>query len=282
MHKSFGDFPARHGHGLEKVRLENNQTSLILFWGGNKGILNDFYECKTSEITVSKTKLTWKQFEPRMEPGILPRAGFATCSHGSKIFIFGGIQEDENGDSMSNEMLEFDLEQRTIKRLVSYAESPPKRLGTSMIYVDKGSESYIMIYGGLSDAKAPLNDMWKFTVSGSRWEKVSFRKGFPTARESHCAMYYKSQDKEYMIVYGGFCIRNNHVERLKEVVFVDLEALSWEYEVFKHKGAHGRALHSCIIAGEHMYALGGFVQFKSGNEYLWRRSNEFIRYNLGF
>ena len=215
-----GNFPARHGHGMEKVEF-HDETSLVVFWGGNMGLINDFYHASTNKIQ-SKSSLSWNQVFPSIEPGIVPKAGFASCSHGHLIYIFGGIQEDLEQDSMNNDLLEYNTLTNKIRKLASYAELPAKRMGSSIVHVGKGIDSYLLLFGGMNEQYKPMNDFWKFRVKDSRWEKVSLRWGKITARESHTAVYYKQDDREYVIIYGGFCIRDNHVERLKEVIYFDL------------------------------------------------------------
>jgi hypothetical protein len=236
---------------------------VVLIWGGHNGISKEIYELQI------KNNLKWKQIE--MKGNFEPRAAFASCCFNEFVFLFGGLFDD---NSFTNQLIRMDFKKMEITEIPIDSQFP-KLINSSMIYHKQNNDEFLTIYGGLMENMNIFNDTLQYNLNrkqSSMLQTDAVEKKIP-GRESHTAVYFYVK-KPLMVVYGGF-IKKYQVQRVREILVLDLESGKWSIEHGKGNNPHGRALHSCSLHGNLMFIHGGYLQYRNQmGGWDWHRTNE--------
>ncbi|XVF26039.1 hypothetical protein REPUB_Repub13aG0265600 [Reevesia pubescens] len=141
-----------------------------------------------------------------------PRHRHAAAAVGSKIYVFGGL----NNDTISSSLHVLDTNTLQWEEIGAHGERPCARHSHSMVAYG----SKLFMFGGYYGEKA-LGDMYSFDIQTCLWkvEKVGGRS--PHARFSHSMFVYKN----YIGVIGG-CPVKHHCQ---ELALLDMQSLVWKH-----------------------------------------------------
>ncbi|XP_022723296.1 tRNA wybutosine-synthesizing protein 2/3/4 [Durio zibethinus] len=141
-----------------------------------------------------------------------PRHRHAAAVIGSKIYVFGGL----NNETIFSSLNVLDTNTLTWEELVVQGERPRARHSHSMV----AYESKLFMFGGYSGEKA-LGDLYSFDIQTCLWkaEKVGGRS--PHARFSHSMFVYKN----YIGIIGGCPVR----QHCQELALLDMRNLVWKH-----------------------------------------------------
>lgn len=298
---SIGPSPRpRHGH-----KAVSYNDLMIVFGGGNEGIVDELHVFNTSKINDYYNTLlmdnnilsivlfcysaTNQWFVPEIK-GEVPtgRAAYGMANYQNKVYIFGGMVEY---GKYSNELFELDVSRWEWKQIdVKIGALPSPRLGHSFTLVGQR----IYVFGGLENMSdnpkenTPryLNDLHVLDIenpNGISWNSPqTYGKG-PSARESHTAVVY--QNSRYvtsLIIYGGMS-----GYRLGDVWFLNLDTNSWFKPTIKGNPPLPRSLHSAVLIKSRMLVFGGWIPLilddsknNMNNEKEWKCTNTLGSLNL--
>ncbi len=83
---------------------------------------------------------------------------------------------------------------------LSYGTKPSERAYHDMEY--DAAHDEIVLFGGLGDGNAYLNDTWKWTEEGG-WSQLSPTGDVPEARYGHKMVYFAKEGDEKIVLFGG-------------------------------------------------------------------------------
>ncbi|XVF40751.1 hypothetical protein PTKIN_Ptkin01aG0140400 [Pterospermum kingtungense] len=141
-----------------------------------------------------------------------PRHRHAAAAVGSKIYVFGGL----NNETVSSSLNVLDTNTLRWEELVVHGEWPCARHSHSMVAYG----SKLFMFGGYSGEK-PLGDLYSFDIHTCLWkvEKVGGRS--PHARFSHSMFVYRN----YIGIIGGCPVR----QHCQELALLDMQSLVWKH-----------------------------------------------------
>ncbi|KAE8659758.1 tRNA wybutosine-synthesizing protein 2/3/4 [Hibiscus syriacus] len=142
-----------------------------------------------------------------------PRHRHAAAAVGSKIYVFGGL----NNDTISSSLHVLDTNTLQWEELVAYGEWPCARHSHSMVAYG----SKIFMFGGYYGEA--LGDLYSFDILTCSWkvEKVGGRS--PHARFSHSMFVYQY----YIGIIGGCPVR----QHCQELALLDTRSLFWRHVI---------------------------------------------------
>ncbi|OTF72803.1 Kelch domain containing Galactose oxidase-like protein [Euroglyphus maynei] len=240
----------RHGH-----RAVNVKDMMIVFGGGNEGIVDELHIYKTSSNQ-------W--FNPGLKGDIPPGcAAYGITTDGNRVFIFGGMVEYGR---YSNDLYELKVatwEWKKIRaRTAKNVEPPRARLGHSFTIVG----NKIFLFGGLAnDSDNPkqnmpkyLNDLYVLELKNSiyQWDMPSCTGEPPTPRESHTAVAFTPRNGPgpKLLIYGGMS-----GFRLGDICILDIPTMTWSKIDPSGSIPFPRSLHTATVINQKMYIFGGWV-----------------------
>ncbi|KAI6180239.1 Fibronectin type-III domain-containing protein [Aphelenchoides besseyi] len=266
----------RHGHRAVAIK-----DFIVVFGGGNEGIVNDLYVFNT-------TNNLW--YKPSMRGDLPPGlAAFGMCTDGVRIFIFGGMV-DRN--VYSNDLYELDARRweyrlfnpRTTRQTTSI---PPPRFAHSF---NIDSEGTAYVFGGMTidpesdEEPRKLNDFYRIKLQTAPlialWEEMRPQSAGPSPRESHSAVIYESDGQKQLFIYGGM----DGKRRLDDIWCCDLHTFQWQQIEQSGIAPLGRSLHTANIIGDRMFIFGGWVPMHGEQveteQMQWKCSNDLAAFNL--
>eukprot|EP01064_Diplonema_japonicum_P015417 TRINITY_DN2314_c0_g1_i1.p1 TRINITY_DN2314_c0_g1~~TRINITY_DN2314_c0_g1_i1.p1 ORF type:complete len:430 (+),score=66.43 TRINITY_DN2314_c0_g1_i1:79-1290(+) len=134
---------------------------------------------------------------PSISPAPCSRAGHTAIVHNGKMYIFGGVSNQET-DNWLNDMWALDLSTYTWEAIVysNIFQIPEGRKGhTAVVLRDS-----MIVFGGGQDDRTLQNDLWEFNLKTSTWSEHVVTGFSPSARMYHVAVVIPG---EKMIVFGG-------------------------------------------------------------------------------
>ncbi|KAK9022971.1 hypothetical protein V6N11_003207 [Hibiscus sabdariffa] len=164
-----------------------------------------------SEVWVLNTvKNEWRLLDCAGS-GFPPRHRHAAAAVGSKIYVFGGL----NNDTISSSLHVLDTNTLQWEELVAHGEWPCARHSHSMVAYG----SKIFMFGGYSGEA--LGDLYSFDSLTCSWkvEKVGGRS--PHARFSHSMFVYKY----YIGIIGGCPVK----QHCQDLALLDARRLVWKH-----------------------------------------------------
>ncbi|KAJ3196830.1 Host cell factor 2 [Irineochytrium annulatum] len=219
------------------------------------------------------------------------KAAFGCCSHGSKVYIFGGLPSNPARKSQaSDEILEYDAFTDTITVLTPINPeetnkdgtrlAPRPAIGSTLTYVPPLANSdehpCLYLYGGLVDGR-DYNELHVFDLKTRRWSLPVHDSSQRAYRlESHSALYHPGNSKgagRKIIVFGGMheTLRTSdnklRVERSNDVFYLNIKPnghVTWFKVEPEGEKPPGRSMHSAVLwgapQGPHMVIFGGWVE----------------------
>jgi hypothetical protein len=143
-----------------------NRSQGFIFGGRNeKGFTNKFHK-----ITIRKypnagndAYMTLIEDQPMVGDSIPERAGHSSILISDKLYIYGGIGNEE----VHNDMYVVDISLSTVKKIFIRGPAPPIAFGFGFHLFDNN----IILYGGY-DGDKNSDDMFIFDLKHERWSVV--------------------------------------------------------------------------------------------------------------
>ncbi|KAK2152233.1 hypothetical protein LSH36_334g00012 [Paralvinella palmiformis] len=145
-----------------------------------------------NQLFVYDTKLgLWSN--PKCKGSVpSPRAAGATVCIRNMVYLFGG----RHCDRRLNDLYVLDIHAIEWTRLITSGLSPPGRSWHTFTAI---SPSHIVLYGGYSQQRITLNDIWMLDVSSLEWTTFRSTKHI-LPRLWHTASFTEEQD---LVIFGG-------------------------------------------------------------------------------
>ncbi|XP_062013510.1 tRNA wybutosine-synthesizing protein 2/3/4 [Rosa rugosa] len=171
-----------------------------------------------------------------------PRHRHAAAVVGSKIYVFGGL----NNDAVTSSLHVLDTDNLQWREIVVTGEGPCARHSHSM--VPSGSQLYM--FGGY-DGEEALGDLYRFDTEKSkcRWKKVKASGRSPHARFSHSMFVYKN----HLGVIGGCPVR----QHCQELAILDLRLCMWRHVKLESTGEDLFVRSTANVVGDDLVMIGG-------------------------
>ncbi|XP_051125292.1 tRNA wybutosine-synthesizing protein 2/3/4 isoform X2 [Andrographis paniculata] len=202
--------------------------------GGRAGptnILNEVW-------VFSKAKKEWKllQCSGSFFP---PRHRHAAAVVDSKIYVFGGIHNDETLSSFY--VLDTDTFEWT--EIEIQGDHPGSHHSQSMC----ANGHMLYMFGGYNGEKA-LGDLHTFDIQTGLWSKPKTSGQSPNARFSHLMFLYS----RYLGIIGGCPVSEN-----KKLFLLDLQTLSWKNVTVNSIGESLFVRSTVSVVGDNLIIIGG-------------------------
>ncbi|CAI9087185.1 OLC1v1021196C3 [Oldenlandia corymbosa var. corymbosa] len=219
-------------------RIGHSSTALgdsIYVVGGRADpltILGDVWKFKIGANEWSLVQCSGSQFSPRHR--------HAAAAIGSKIYVFGGV---DNGVILSSLHV---LDTQTLQwdAIPIQGEWPSPRHSHSMV----AHRDNLYMFGGCDGEKA-LGDLYAFNVQACKWKKVNVAGREPTARFSHSMFVYNN----YLGIIGGCPVSKHH----KELSLLDLNSSVWTHFMINSTGSDLFVRSTASIIGHELVMIGG-------------------------
>ncbi|KAL3866524.1 hypothetical protein ACJMK2_043817 [Sinanodonta woodiana] len=124
------------------------------------------------------------------------REGQCTCSHGNKMYIFGGVLQSDTEILESNELHCFDIDTKTWSKVVVKGQIPPPRSAASLVSVG----NKLLLFGGLSQECGWFDDVHIFDTEISTWQLLETEGRRPSPRDKLQAVAFPP----FIYYFGGF------------------------------------------------------------------------------
>ncbi|KAK9155721.1 hypothetical protein Sjap_003201 [Stephania japonica] len=169
-----------------------------------------------------------------------PRHRHAAAVAGSKIFIFGGL----NNETIFASMHVLDTENSRWSEVTVLGEWPSARHSHAM--VSNGSQ--LFMFGGYDGDKA-LDDIYSFDIRTCLWKKETAVGRIPRARFSHSMFIYKN----YLGIIGGCPIRQHY----QELALLDMQSGIWKHVMLNSAISYLFIRSSANVVGDDLVMIGG-------------------------
>ncbi|BFG27473.1 hypothetical protein CerSpe_137470 [Prunus speciosa] len=193
-----------------------------------------------SDVWVLNTsKNEWKFLECSGDV-FPPRHRHAAAVVGSKIYVFGGL----NNDTITSSLHVLDTDNLQWKELFVSGEHPCARHSHSMVAC--GSQLYI--FGGYNGEQT-LGDLYVFNIQTCKWKKEKAAGRSPHARFSHSMFVYRN----YLGVIGGCPVR----QHCQELAILDLTQSVWRHAKLESTSEDLFVRSTANIVGDDLVMIGG-------------------------
>ncbi|GKV16010.1 hypothetical protein SLEP1_g26722 [Rubroshorea leprosula] len=169
-----------------------------------------------------------------------PRHRHAAAVVGSKIYVFGGL----NNDTISSSFHVLHTDNQQWEELPVSGEWPCARHSHSMV----AHGSKIFLFGGY-DGEKVLGDLYSFDVQTCLWKKEKVAGRSPHARFSHSMFVYKT----YIGVIGGCPVR----QHCQELSLLDIQNLMWKHVMLSSISEELFVRCTANVAGDDLIIIGG-------------------------
>lgn len=161
--------------------------SMYIIFGFKLGGVNSFRDVwKLDLIELKWTQIADKLSETRSQSGVIGINSILYIAYGrDEITIYNSILTID----LTHDLLE-------TKYLTHNWDSPIKRINHCSFRVN----TYMYIFGGMSEVGVYLNDMWKYDMVNNYWTSVSVQGTVPSPRASFSCV---QPTGETLIVFGG-------------------------------------------------------------------------------
>ncbi|KAK3039698.1 hypothetical protein RJ639_027039 [Escallonia herrerae] len=195
-------------------------------------ILNDIWVLDLAQKEWRLLQCTGVKFPPRHR--------HAAAVVGSKVYVFGGLHNDEISSSL------FVLDTRNLewKEIYMQGEWPCPRHSHSLVAYG----SQIFMFGGYDGEKA-LVDLYSYDVQTCLWKKEMMSGRIPYARFSHVMFVYKN----YIGIIGGCPVRQSH----QQLSLLDLHSHVWKHVVVDTNGEDLFVRSTACAVGDELVVIGG-------------------------
>jgi hypothetical protein len=208
----------------------DSQGSVILFGGvqGAGNLLADTWEWDGS---------AWSNPAPGITPPPLAFASMAPGVSGT-AWLFGGA--DDTGDGLDQLWMYNSGSWSNMNG--SIGNMPPPRQGAAMTF----DGTYIWLFGGLSNDRGPLNDLWRLNVDlgATEWEQIHFRDEIPLPRYDHAI----ATSGDWLHITGGRDADGNVLSDIRALQTADADPANWTWALIGDPNSLGpRAGHSIAV-----------------------------------
>ncbi|XP_044495394.1 tRNA wybutosine-synthesizing protein 2/3/4 isoform X2 [Mangifera indica] len=169
-----------------------------------------------------------------------PRHRHAAAVVGSKIYVFGGL----NNDTIFSSLHVLDSDDLQWKELLVTGDWPCARHSHSMVAC--GSKLYM--FGGFNGEK-PLGDLYSFDVHTFLWKREEVAGRSPHARFSHSMFVYKN----YLGVIGGCPVGQDCLV----LALLDLQILMWKHVKLNSMSKELFVRSTANVVGDDLIMIGG-------------------------
>ncbi|XP_074307515.1 tRNA wybutosine-synthesizing protein 2/3/4-like [Silene latifolia] len=169
-----------------------------------------------------------------------PRHRHAAAVIGSKIYLFGGLNES----MLYSSLLLLDVATMLWTDVHASGEWPSARHSHSL--VAHGQKLYL--FGGYDGEKA-LGDLYSFDIEECQWMKVKTLGRSPYPRFSQSMFIYK----EYLGIIGGCPVRQHS----QELSLLDLNTFSWKHVILDSVGKELFVRSTANVIGDDLVMIGG-------------------------
>ncbi|KAH9608479.1 hypothetical protein KSS87_000681 [Heliosperma pusillum] len=169
-----------------------------------------------------------------------PRHRHAAAVVGSKVYLFGGLNES----ILYSSLLMLDVGTMLWTDVHVSGEQPSARHSHSL--VAHGQKLYL--FGGYDGEKA-LGDLYSFDTEECQWVKVKTLGRSPYPRFSHSMFIYK----EYLGIIGGCPVRQHS----QELSLLDLNTFSWNHVILDSVGKELFVRSTANVIDDDLVMIGG-------------------------
>ncbi|KAJ6248125.1 kelch repeat domain [Anaeramoeba flamelloides] len=180
-------------------------SSMIIFGGYSvtRGESNEMIEVDLEKKTNHKIVIKGNKPSPRTRCGC--------CSHGNKMWIYGGSSWDVHSDFWC-----YNHENSTWTEITTNGPTPGGRYFTKMCCDTSGENIYL--FGGYNEVY--FNDLWRFNFKTNLWEQIKTAKTqmvpfIPKPRRSHNMEYTYGQIFVLFGKIGDFSTNSSHKLRIE-------------------------------------------------------------------
>ncbi|OWM83448.1 hypothetical protein CDL15_Pgr012929 [Punica granatum] len=169
-----------------------------------------------------------------------PRHRHAAAVLGSRIYVFGGL----NNDTIFSSIFVLDEKDLRWEELKVGGEQPCARHSHSMVAFG----SQIFMFGGYNGEKA-LGDLYSFNVKTRVWRKEKALGRSPYARFSHSMFVYK----HCLGIIGGCPVK----QHFQELSLLDMHSQSWKHFSLNSVGKELFVRSTVSVVGDDLVIVGG-------------------------
>ncbi|KAH6926485.1 hypothetical protein HPB50_018826 [Hyalomma asiaticum] len=242
----------RHGHTVV------GYGEYAYLWGGRNedGACNIVYRFDTASLTWLRPRTT----------GETPaaREGHSACVVGSRMYVFGGIEDE--ADRLSQDVHVLDLNTMHWRLLATMGNVPEWRSLHSAVAI--GRRMYV--WGGrrssadTQEEAAYCDRLAYLDTTNGAWVHPLTKGTMPLGRCNHAAFVHNGE----MYVFGGY-------NGLLGTFFGDMykyspECSQWSQVKPLRKGPCSRRGHRCCLVGSRLFLFGGSSPASSGGNVLDR------------
>ncbi|KAL4445134.1 hypothetical protein ABPG74_018862 [Tetrahymena malaccensis] len=249
-----GDIPCpRTGHCACSFKNE----CMYIFGGySDEKALNDMYKYNI----ISKI---WEKIDYQNSISEIPsgRASAQLCAYSEmgKIYLFGGTGMEVNEHS-TNDLYEFDVNQKTWRIIETGKYVPCERYGHSMTL----HNNFLILFGGARIVKQGnklvseyLNDLWMLSLLDKNWRKITPGGTLPSPRYRQEIIVHNNG----LYLIGGGTTN----ERFSSIFKYEFSQNQWTQVNLANQNANnkkdllfkGRMGHICILDNEEILLYGG-------------------------
>ncbi|KAF9589011.1 hypothetical protein IFM89_018250 [Coptis chinensis] len=195
-------------------------------------ILNDVWVFNTS-------KNQWKLLECSGSV-FLPRHRHAAAVVGSKIYVFGGL----NNEIIYSSMYVLDSENSRWSEITTKGEQPCSRHSHALV----ANDSQLFMFGGY-DGEKVFSDLYRFDTIACLWKKEKTAGTPPLAKFSHSMFIYKN----YLGILGGCPVIQNN----QEMSLLDLRIGLWKHVILNTVSKELFVRSTVSVVGDDLVIIGG-------------------------
>ncbi|WPK27385.1 hypothetical protein PUMCH_004772 [Australozyma saopauloensis] len=185
----------RYGHLIGVVLMNTSSSRLYLFGGQlENDVYNDMYYFELNSFKLPKAR--WEIVEPLNNSKPPPLTNHTMCVHKHKVYIFGGIY---NNEKVSNDLWCFDTLVNKWLQIQTSGDLPkPVNEHSACIVSD-----ILYVYGGNDFSGTIYDTLYALDLKSFSWSKLSkeLEKDGPGARCGHTMSFIPKLNK--LIVMGG-------------------------------------------------------------------------------
>lgn len=183
------------------------------------------------------------------------RSKHTVVSYRDAVYVFGG----DNGKSMLNDLLRYDVKEKSWGRAFTSGQPPAPRYHHSAV-VHEGSMYVFGGYTGDIHSNSNLtnrNDLWEYKFANGTWSewKIMSNKKLPVARSAHGAAVYDGK----LFIFAGYDgnARLNDMWQISLLQTSDHENRAWQQVYFSGQSPPTCCNFPVAVARESMFVFSG-------------------------
>jgi len=214
----------------DRVADMDKETFYLVGGYNDVGPLDDVYRYESAEASGDMwTKLLCSpkyKKKPRSAYPPLPRIDFDACCIDDTIYIFGGIQYEDEQVLILNDLWALDV--TSLSWTLVAEETPLKERAGHVVVVAFDSGSFI-VHGG-EQLGQPFEDTWLYNTLTGAWTAVATTNSpRPCPRSAHSAT--SSSGSNSLVIFGGVTVDVSSAQISDPIYLNDLWVLSMPLDV---------------------------------------------------